>query len=243
MDVAQVWSEHQKQSSQNESNPRSASPNSPLESHSVQHMGTQIGPDHQGGLEGDRGHERERQEPEEPPGPVKVAIIGWDTQTSIPAPSTVESPQEPEREQGASLKLPDLLTPTEKRKSSWEKYSELIMPALEEEWTPVPSPMPTLNKPPVPGYTKEEPVAVTIPETKKSEESKVGYLPLDLLSATLELERKIIRVSPADLVAFGKMVGLLCLSILISRSRFPELCCSENRCWTSSEIDTQAHNC
>lgn len=209
MDVAQVWSEHEKQSSQNAPGPRSSSPNSPLESHSIHPMGTQTRPDHR--------RELEKEQEELPQAAVKAVVPGRGTQTSNPMPSTVETPEESERDKGASLKLPDLLTPTEKRKSSWEKYSELIMPALEEEWTPVPSPMPTLNKPPeAPVETKEEPVVATVPKTKRSGESKVDHLPLDLLSTTLEPERKIMKVSPTDLVVFGNVIRLLILSMLIS---------------------------
>jgi hypothetical protein len=199
MDVAQVWSEHEKQSSQ---------PNSPIESRPVHFMGTQARLDHQGELEKERGRKRERQEQNEHP---EVAVkAGRGTQTPIPVPSTVESAKESEKEKAASLKLPDLLTPMEKNNLSWEKYSELIMPALEEEWTPVPSPMPTLNKlPEVSVGTKEDPVSAATPETKRSEESKVDYLPLDLLWTTLEPERKVIKVSSADLVTFGKIIRLL----------------------------------
>ena len=219
MDVAQVWSEHEKQDSQHDSSPRSTSPSSPLESRSTHLIGTQAKLDHHSELKKERGHKRERQEQVEPPGvAVKTAMAGWGTQTPVPTPSTVGTPLEPEKERGASLKLPDLLTPTEKSTSSWEKYSELIMPALEEEWTPVPSPMPTLNKlPEVSVGTKEGPVATTTPETKGSQRSEVDYLPLDLLSTTLEPERKIVKVSLADLVTFGRKVRLSSFAMLIPR--------------------------
>lgn len=213
MDVAQVWSEHERQSSQNVASPRSASPSSPLEPRSTHPVGTSTRLDHQGEPEKGGERERERQEQEEPPRVVdKTAIAGRGTQTPIPAPSTAETPEEPE-EEDTSLKLPGLLTPMEKRKSSWEKYSELIMPALEEEWTPIPSPVPTLNKPPeMSAKTK----GATTPETERSGESKVDYLPLDLLSTTLEPEGKTIKVSPADLITFGKTTSLSSLSVLTS---------------------------
>lgn len=204
MDVAQVWSEHGKHGPQNVSSPRPASPNSPLESRSVHPMRTQARPDNQ----------RERQEQGEPPG---VVVKAADARTSISASPVPDIPNESEKEKGASLKLPDLLTPTEQRKLSWEKYSELIMPALEEEWTPFPSPMPTLKKKiEVPGEAKVEQVTATTPETKRPGGSGVDYLPLDLLSTTLEPERKAIKVSPADLTTFGKITRLFPLPMLIS---------------------------
>lgn len=212
MDVAQVWSEHEKQSSQYESSPRSTSPNSPFESRSTHPIGAQTRLDHQ------NEQEREREPPEqvEPPGVVvKAPVAGRGAHIPVPAPSAVETPLESEKERGVSLKLPDLLTPVEKSTSSWEKYSELIMPALEEEWTPAPSPMPTLNKlPEVHLGTKEEPVAAATSAIKRSQKSQVDYLPFDLLSTTLEPERKIVKVSPADLINFGRKSGsrsFLCL--------------------------------
>jgi hypothetical protein len=210
MDVAQVWSQHEKRGSQDVASPRSASPDSPFETHPVQPVGTQAGLDQQRELENERVHEREKQEQEEPPNTeVKATIAGWSIQSSNPASSTVEAPSESEKEKDASLKLLDLLGPAEKRKSSWEKYSEFIMPPLEEEWTPVPTPMPTFNKPPeVPVEPKEEPVA-SIPETRRLVESKVDYLPIDLLSTTLDPEMNVIKVAPTDLITFGKRAGLL----------------------------------
>ena len=201
MDVAQVWSEHERQSSQDVSSPQLASPNSPLESHLVQPVGSQVELDRQRELEMERERDMERQEQDGLPRvDVKVANAGCGTQTSSPGPSGVE-----EKEKETSLKLPDLLNPTEKRKSSWEKYSEFIMPALEEEWTPVPSPMPTLNKTPeVVAETREGPTAATILGTRRFEGSKANYLPIDLLSTTLNPERRTIQISPTDLITFGK---------------------------------------
>ena len=203
MDVAQVWSQHEKQGSQDIASPRSTSPNSPLESHPME--------GHQKELEKGREREREKQEQEDPQKMnVKVAITGWGIQTSTPAFSAVETSEESEKEKDPSLKLPDLLSPVEKRKSSWEKYSEFIMPPLEEEWTPAPTPTPTWNKPPeVSAGPKEEPVAAPILETKLLGESKVDYLPIDLLSTTLDIKREIIKVAPTDLIAFGERVTLL----------------------------------
>jgi len=202
MDVAQVWSQHEGQGSHDVASPRSASPSSPFESHPVQAVGTQPGLDHQMEL-----NERE-QEQEPPEVDVKAAIVGWGIQTSTPASSTVETLRESEKEKDTPLKLPDLLSPAEKRKSSWEKYSEFIMPPLEEEWTPVPTPTPTFNKPPeVPVGPKEEPVA-SIPESGRHVGSKVDYLPIDLLSTTLDPERKVTKVALTDLITFGKRVEL-----------------------------------
>lgn len=199
MDVAQVWSEHEKQSSQDASSPQPTSPISPLGSHPLE-APTVFG--RQRELEKDRECEKEGQEQVEVPKvDAKAAITGWGIQTPVSGPSAVE-------EKDASLKLPDLLNPTEKKKSSWEKYSELIMPALEEEWTPAPSPMPTLNKAPtVAVETEEEQVITAIPEAKGPKEPKVDYIPIDLLSATLNPERETIKVSPTDLVTFGKTTG------------------------------------
>lgn len=194
MDVAQVWSEHEKQSSQDASSPQPTSPISPLGYHP---LGALTVFDRQRELGKDRECEREGQEQVGVPKvDVNAAITGWDTQTSVSGASTVE-------EKDTSLKLPDLLNPTEKKKSSWEKYSELIMPALEEEWTPAPSPMPTLSKAPtVAVETKEEQVVPAIPEVKGPKEPKVDYIPIDLLSVTLNPERETVKVSPTDLVTF-----------------------------------------
>ena len=198
MDVAQVWSQHEKQDSQDVESPRSTSPNTPLEFRPVQPAGTQAGLYHR--KEGEC--ERENQEPEEPPKVgTKPSIAGWGIQTSTTVSSTVGAPKVSESEKGGSLKLPEVLSPTEKRSSSWEKYSEFIMPALEEEWTPVPSPMPTLK-----GLLD---VAVPIPETERVGESKVDYLPVDLLSTTLDPGRKAIKVAPNDLVTFGRRLNAL----------------------------------
>jgi hypothetical protein len=199
MDVAQVWSEHERQDSYDASSPQPISPSSPLESHPVQLMGTRAELDHQ--------REPGKQEQQERPKVnVKATVAGLGTQASL---SSVEAPKELEKENNTPLKLPDLLSPTEKRKSSWEKYSELIMPALEEEWTPNPSPMPTLNKrPEAPAETKEELVATTNPEAKGSGERKVDYLPIDLLSTTLD-PGGVIKVSPSDLITFGETIKFL----------------------------------
>jgi len=209
MDVAQVWSQHEEHSSQDMASPRSASPNSPFEPHPVQPVAAQAGLDYQRELEKEREREREKQEQEElPKVDVKATIPGWDIQTSTAASSTVETPRESEKEKDASPKLQDLLGPGEKRKSSWEKYSEFIMPPLEEEWTPVPTPMPTFNKPPeFPAGPKE--LVASIPETRRLAESKVDYLPIDLLSTTLDPERKVIKVAPTDLITFGERIELL----------------------------------
>lgn len=229
MDVAQVWSQHEKQGSQDVASPLSISPNSPLESHPAQPGEIQAELDHKRELERERGREREDQRQENgPKADVKATVVGRDIQTPTLAPSTVGVPVEPEREDNISPKLPEVPSPTEKRKSSWEKYSEFIMPALEEEWTPVPSPMPTLNKVPVVALgTKEGPVSTPILDAKRSEELKVDYLHIDLLSTTLDPERKVIKVSPTDLVTFGEKIVLLFTPTLKSYRRLPELCCSE----------------
>jgi hypothetical protein len=138
----------------------------------------------------------------------KAAISGWGIQPSILTSFVVETPKGSGEDRDASLKLPNLLSPAEKRKSSWEKYSELIMPALEEEWTPSPSPMPTLNKlPQAIADTKGEPATATVTEVRKFNESKVDYLPVDLLSTTLGSER-VVKVSPTNLITFGKTIKL-----------------------------------
>ena len=212
MDVAQVWSQHEKQGSHDVTSPQSISPSSPVESHPAQPTGVPAGLDHQ------REHEERQEREESPKVDVKAPTPGLVPQTSTPTPSAVETPKESEKEKDASLKLPDLLSPAEKRKSSWEKYSEFIMPALEEEWTPAPSLMPTLNKfPEVPTGTKEEPVAAPAPGIKGLEESKVDYLPIDLLSKTLDPESKVIKVAPTDLITFGKRNRLLFVFVLIPR--------------------------
>ena len=210
MDVAQVWSQHEKQDSQDTASPRSASPNSPLQSYPVQPVGIQAGLDFQRELVKEREREREKREKEEPPKlDLKATITGCGIQTSTPASSTVVVSKELDKEESVSLKLPEVLSPTEKRKSSWEKYSELIMPALEEEWTPVPSPVPTLNNPPeLATGAKEEFISTQIPGTKGFKELKVDYLHIDLLSTTLDPERKVVKVSPTDLISFGKRVVL-----------------------------------
>lgn len=218
MDVAQVWSQHEKQGSQDVASPRSVSPNSPSDSHPVQPMAIQAGLDRQRELGEEREHGREKREQEEPPKmDPKAAIAGWGIQTSNPASSTVGALRESGKEKVASLKMPDLLSPTEKGKSSWEKYSEFIMPALEEEWTPIPSPTPTSNKfpklPEVP--TEKEPVAAPVPETRRFGESEVDYLPVDLLSKTLDPETKVIKVAATDLITFGESVRLLFVLALI----------------------------
>ncbi|KAF9792515.1 hypothetical protein BJ322DRAFT_52505 [Thelephora terrestris] len=197
MDVAQVWSEHEKQSSQDAPSPRIGSPNNLIEFHPVQPVGTEAGFDRQRELEMEREREQERKEQDWPPKlDVKVAVAGRDTQASGPRSPAVE-----ENEKETSLKLPDLPNPTEKKKSSWEKYSEFIMPALEEEWTPVPSPMPTLNKSPeMATGTKEEPTALITAGAKRPDESRVDYFPIDLLSTTLNPERRTIKISPTDLI-------------------------------------------
>jgi len=240
MDVAQVWSQHEKHGSQGVTSSRSASPNSPLESRPAQPAGIQTGLDHQRELEKERECEREKQDQEERlKVGVKTTIAGWVTPT--PAPSAVGVSKELGQEEGAALELPEVPSPTEKRKSSWEKYSEFIMPALEEEWTPVSSPMPTLNKVPVVASgTKEGPPSTPIPETKWPEELKADYLHIDLLSKTLDPDRKVIKVAPTDLVTFGERVETFLVFALISYRRLPELRCSEDRCQTSSEINTQA---
>ena len=206
MDVAQVWSQHEKQSSQDVGSPQPASPDRSFEPHLVQPAGTQVGLDHQRGLDREKEGEREKQEQGEPlKVNVRSAIAGCGIQASAPASSTVETPRKP-KEKDTPLKLPDLLSPVEKRKSSWEKYSELIMPPLEEEWTPVPSPTPTWHQlREVPAEPKE-PVAAPIPGTKRFEESKVDYLPIDLLSTILNPEREIIEVASTDLITFGKRI-------------------------------------
>jgi hypothetical protein len=215
MDVAQVWSQHEKQDSQDMASPRSTSPNTPLEFRPVQPAGTQAGLDYQRELGKEGECERENQEPEEPPKVgVKPSIAGWGIQTSTTVSSTAGAPKESESEKGGSLKLPEVLSPTEKRSSSWEKYSEFIMPALEEEWTPVPSPMPTLK-----GLLD---VAAPIPEIERVEESKVDYLPVDLLSTTLNPGRKAIKVAPNDLVTFGRRLNIIvrfCTHTLLKTSR------------------------
>jgi len=216
MDVAQVWSQHEKQGSQDVASPRSVSPNSPSDSHAVQPVGIQAGLDHQRELEEEREHGREKQEQEEHPKvDLNAAIAGWGIQTSTPASSAVEILKESGKEKDVSPKMSDLLSPTEKRKSSWEKYSEFIMPALEEDWTPVPSPIPTLNHLPEVPAEKEEPAAAPVPETRRLGESKVDYLPIDLLSKILDPERKIIKVAATDLIAFGKRARLLFVLALI----------------------------
>jgi len=207
MDVAQVWSEHEKQSSQDASSPQPTSPISPLGSYPPEALTVF---DRQRELGKDREYEREGQEQVGVPKvDVNAANTGWGTQTSVSGPSTVDV-------KDASLKLPDLLNPTEKKKSSWEKYSELIMPALEEEWTPSPSPMPTLNKAPTAVVeTKEQQVIPAIPQVKGPKELKVDYIPIDLLSTTLNPERETVKVSPTDLVTFGKTTQLEFALILI----------------------------
>ena len=208
MDVAQVWSQHEGQGSHDVASPRSASPSSPFESHPVQAVGTQLGLDRQMELKKER--EREQEPPEVD---VKATIAGWSIQTSNPASSIVETLRESEKEKDAPLKLPDLLSPAEKRKSSWEKYSEFIMPPLEEEWTPVPTPTPTFNKPPeVPAEPKEEPFA-SIPGSIRPVESKVDFLPIDLLSRTLDPESKVTKVAPTDLITFGKRIELFLVRV------------------------------
>ena len=223
MDVAQVWSQHEKESSQDVASPLSISPDSPLESHPAKPGETHAGPDHQ------RERERERQDQEvRPEADVKATIAGRGIQAPALAPSTVGVPKESEREGNTPPNLPGVPSPTEKRKSSWEKYSEFIMPALEEEWTPVSSPMPTLNK--VPGMalvTKEGAVPAPIPETRRSEELKVDYLHIDLLSTALDPKRKVIKVSPTDLSTFGERVALLVAFALTFCQRLPELRCSK----------------
>ena len=210
MDVAQVWSEHKKQGSQDMSSPRPASPNGLIEPRVTQPTETPPG------LGRQRIPEKERPGQERPGMDVEVTEL--DTQIITPTSSTAVSPKE---EKNASLGLPDLLNPTEKSKSSWEKYSEFIMPALEEEWTPVPSPIPTMNKPPETAVEKKEKHIVTAPE---SMQSKVDYLPVDLLSTTLNSERRTIKVFPADLITFGEIIKPSFISVLIFSSRFPELC-------------------
>lgn len=240
MDVAQVWSQREEQGPQDVAIPRSASPNSPPEFHPVQPGGIQIGLDHGGELEEQREREREKQELGDiSKVDVKFAIGGSGTRTSAPASPTVETPGVLEKERDAALKLPELLNPAEKMKSSWERYSEFIMPPLEEERTPVPTPMPTLNKlPEVSAEPKVQPVVAPIPEAEGLDELKVDYLPIDLLSTTLDPEGKIIKVAPTDLVTFGKRIRAVFAVELMSRQRLPELCGSEDRCQTSLEVDT-----
>ena len=193
MDVAQVWSRHERQGSQDVATPRPTSPHSPLESCPAQPAGIQAGLDHQRELE----KEKQRQQGEPPNVVVKATIVGCITQISTPAPSAVGVSKESEREENASLKLPE--------KSSWEKYSEFIMPALEEEWTPIPSPMPTVNKfPEAVAEAKERPVTALTLEIKRPEELKVDHQRIDLLSTTLDPEGKVIRVAPTDLITFGE---------------------------------------
>ena len=223
MDVAQVWSQHEKQNSQDVSSPPPTSPSSPLESHPARSMGTQDRLNNQSVLEGEGGREGEEQEKHDGP-PVmddKATIPGRGIQPSMLTSFVVETPKESGEDRDASLNLPNLLSPAEKRKSSWEKYSELIMPALEEEWTPSPSPMPTLNKlPPAILDTKGELATVTVTEVKRFNESKVDYLPIGLLAATLGSER-VVKVSPADLITFGKTVKLSFVHMLTLCRRFP----------------------
>ena len=223
MDVAQVWSQHEKHGSQDVASPRSTSPNSPLEPHPVWPVGIQAGFDHQ------RERERENQEQEEPPKlDAGAAIAGCGIHTSAPAPSAVVVYKGSEEGEGVSLELPEVLGLTGKGKSSWEKYSEFIMPALEEEWTPEPSPIPTLNNPPEVAMVAKELIFAPIPEAKRLKESKVDYLQIDLLSTTLNPEGRVVKVSPTDLITFGKGVRLLLVLVLIPHSRLPELCCSED---------------
>jgi len=230
MDVAQVWSLHEKQSSQDVTSPRSASPNSPLDP--VQPVGIQAGLDRQREPESERERARGTREREETPKvDAKTPISGSGIQSTSKA-SIAETPNESE-EKDASLKLPDLLSPAEKMKSSWEKYSEFIMPPLEEEWTPAHSCVPTLNKRPEAPEEPKDLVTAPIPETKGLEESKVDYLPIDLLSTILDPERKIIRVAPTDLVTFGEMTTLLSVLELIPCLRLPKLRRSEDRCQTA----------
>ena len=203
MDVAHVWSQHEKEGSQDVASPRSASPNSPLESGSARPVGIQAGPGHQ------REREREKFEREGPPKvDVKVNIAGWGIQSSCLSPSTVDAPKESELD-NASLKLPEVPSPTEKRKSSWVKYSEFIMPALEEEWTPAPTPMPTMKGFLVVAAETEVPTSAPISEAKRFGQSGVDYLRIDLLSTTLDPEKGVTKVAPTDLVTFGKGIGLL----------------------------------
>jgi hypothetical protein len=228
MDVAQVWCQHEKQGSQDVATPRSVSPNSPSEFHPVQPGGIQTGLDHRGELEEKREREREEQESGGlSKADVKVAIGGCGIQTS--ASSAVDIPGILEKEGDAALRLPELLNPAEKSKLSWEKYSEFIMPPLEEERTPVPIPMPTLNKPPkVSAEPRVQLVVAPIPETRGLDESRVDYLPIDLLSTTLDPEGKMIKVAPTDLVTFGKRIRVAFPFKLMSRQRLPELCGSED---------------
>jgi len=234
MDVAQVWSQHEKQGSQDVASPLSVSPNSPLESHFAQPGDIQAGLDHE------REREREDQDQEKrPKADMKATVVGWDIRAPTLVPPTVGVPKEREQEDDTP-KLPEVPSPTEKRKSSWGKYSEFIMPALEEEWTPVPSPMPTLSKVPVVALgAKEGPVTVPILDAKRSEELKVDYVHIDLLSATMDPERKVIKVSPTDLVTFGENIVLLFALALKSCRRLLKLCCSEGRRQTPFGIDTQ----
>ena len=239
MDVAQVWSQHKKQSSQDVVSPRSASPNSPFGSHPVQLVGTEAELD-QSELEKGRELERGKQEQEEPTKvDVKATIAGWGIQTSIPASPTAETPRESESKKDVSLNMSDSLSPAEKGKSSWEKYSELIMPPLEEEWTPVPTPTATFNKRPEESAEPKGGLVASIPEVRRLVESKVDYLPTDLLSTTLDPESKVIKVAPTDLITFGKRAGPLFVFKLTSCCRFPELCSSADRCWASPELDTE----
>jgi len=210
MDVAQVWSQHEEQGSQDVESPRSTSPNSPLDPHPVRPSGVQPELDHHREPEKERGRKDGQERDEYPEMDVKAATAGLDIQTSALSSSTIEAPKELEKEKDASLKLPDLLTPTEKKKSSWEKYSEFIMPALEEEWTPVQSPMSTLRKSPGAATgAKEASVTAPIPEIKRSEEPKLEYTFIDLLSTTLDQQMKSIKVAPIDLITFGKWIGHL----------------------------------
>lgn len=231
MDVAQVWSQHEKQGSQDVATPRSVSPNSPSGFHALHPGGIQTGLDHRGKLEEKKERVGEKQELGEPPKVgVMVAIAGCEIQTPAPASPTVENPGVlEEEERDASLKLTELLSPEEKRKSSWEKYSEFIMPPLEEERTPVPTPIPTLNKlPEVSVVPNVQPVAASITETRGLDESMVDYLPIDLLSTTLDPEGKTIKVAPTDLVTFGKEIRAVFAFELMSHKRFSELCGSED---------------
>ena len=229
MDVAQVWSQHEEQGSQDVTTPRSVSPNSPSEFHPVQPGGIQTGLDHRGELE-KRERDREKQELGKlSKVDANFAVGGCGIRTSAPASPTVEIPGVLEKERDTALKLPELLNPAEKKKTSWERYSEFIMPPLEEERTPVPTPMPTLNKlPKVSAEPKVQPIIAPIPEARGLGESKVDYLPIDLLSTTLDPEEKTIKVAPTDLVAFGKRIRVVFAFELTSRQRLPKPCGSED---------------
>jgi hypothetical protein len=102
----------------------------------------------------------------------------------------------------ATRKNATSVSQAEKRKSSYEKYSAIILPPLQEEMTPAPSPAGTLSST---GQAHREQGKAEIPHTKNHRATLAeAFSPL----ATAELTD-----ADADMVHFGQYSALNTLNV------------------------------